>query len=34
VTRYAPATGGTDPAILAVAINQAAGTITPWFEIP
>lgn len=31
---YAPATGGFDPVILAVTINQRAGTITPRFEIP
>ena len=34
VQRFAPGTGGFDPAILAVTINQAAGTITPVFEIP
>ncbi len=34
VQRFAPSTGGFDPAILAVTINQAAGTITPVFEIP
>ncbi len=34
VSRFAPSTGGFDPAILAVTINQAAGTITPRFEIP
>ncbi len=32
--RYAPATGGYDPAILAVTINQATGAITPRFEAP
>ncbi|MDF0600825.1 hypothetical protein P1J78_08790 [Psychromarinibacter sp. C21-152] len=32
--RYAPATGGYDPAILAVTINQATGAITPRFEVP
>jgi len=31
---YAPATGGFDPAILAVTINQATGDVTPVFEIP
>jgi len=31
---FAPATGGFDPAILAVTINQSAGTIIPRFEIP
>lgn len=34
VKRFAPATGGFDPAILAVTINQATGEITPRFEIP
>ena len=34
VTLFAPETGGFDPAILAVSINQASGEITPWFEIP
>lgn len=34
VSRFAPATGGFDPAILAVTINQATGAITPVFEIP
>lgn len=31
---FAPATGGFDPAILAVTINQSVGTIVPRFEIP
>ena len=31
---FAPLVGGFDPAILAVTINQAAGTITPAYEIP
>jgi len=31
---FAPATGGFDPAILAVTINQATGTIVPRYEIP
>lgn len=34
VSRIAPSTGGFDPAILAVTIDQAAGTITPVFETP
>lgn len=34
IERFAPNTGGTDPAILAVTINQALGTIVPFFEIP
>ena len=34
VSLFAPATGGFDPAILAVTINQATGTISPRFEIP
>ncbi|MCP3969779.1 MAG: hypothetical protein GY717_05590 [Rhodobacteraceae bacterium] len=34
VSRFAPATGGFDPAILAVTINQVVGTIVPFFEIP
>lgn len=33
-TRFAPSTGGFDPAILAVTINQATGQIFPRFEIP
>ncbi|MDJ0825552.1 MAG: hypothetical protein QNJ16_08625 [Rhodobacter sp.] len=32
--RFAPATGGIDPAILAVTINQATGAIMPVYEIP
>nr|WP_172300318.1 hypothetical protein [Pseudoruegeria sp. HB172150] len=32
--RFAPATAGFDPAILAVSINQATGVIAPRFEIP
>lgn len=31
---FAPLVGGFDPAILAVTINQAAGTVTPVYEIP
>ena len=31
---YAPSTGGFDPAILAVTINQATGDVIPRFEIP
>ena len=31
---FAPAVGGFDPAILAVTINQATGTVTPVYEIP
>lgn len=34
IERFAPNTGGTDPAILAVTINQALGTIVPFVEIP
>jgi len=34
VQRFAPDTGGFDPAVLAVTINQAAGTLIPAFEIP
>jgi hypothetical protein len=34
IERFAPDTGGTDPAILAVTINQAIGTIVPFVEIP
>ena len=31
---FAPATGGIDPAILAVTINQATGVISPVYELP
>jgi hypothetical protein len=34
IERFAPNTGGTDPAILAVTINQALGTIVHFVEIP
>ena len=34
IERFAPNTGGTDPATLAVTINQALGTIVPFVEIP
>lgn len=34
ISRFSANTGGFDPAILAVTINQALGTITPRFEIP
>ncbi len=34
VQRFAPSTGGFDSAILAVTINQAAGSIIPVFEVP
>ena len=33
-TLFAPSTGGFDPAILAVTINQATGDVIPFFEIP
>jgi len=32
--RYDVTSGGYDPAILAVSVNQATGAITPRFEIP
>jgi len=31
---FAAATGGFDPAMLTVTINQAAGTITPRYRVP
>ena len=34
VSLFAPSTGGFDPAILAVVINQATGVIAPRYEIP
>ena len=34
VSRFAPATGGFDPAILAVTVNQATGAVVPRFELP
>lgn len=34
VNLYAPETGGFDEALLGVTINQATGTITPFFEAP
>ena len=34
VQLFAPATGGFDPAILAVVINQSTGVIAPRYEIP
>ena len=34
IERFAPATGGFDPAILAVSVNQATGRYSAVFEIP
>lgn len=34
VEMFAAATGGFDPAILAVTVNQSTGDLTPRFEIP
>ncbi|MEM1388613.1 MAG: hypothetical protein AAGG54_13460, partial [Pseudomonadota bacterium] len=33
-TLFAPATGGFDPAILAVTVNQATGNVFARFELP